>query len=247
MKIIFISDLHLAPHTIDKNLLFFSFLQHWIQRIDALYILGDFFDFWVGDDDDNPFTQQIKLELNKFSQHTPIYFIGGNHDFAVGKAFAKQSGIQLLRDLATLEINGKRLLLSHGDIFCTLDLSYQRMKKILQNPLTIFLLRRLPLKLRYKIKETLSSKAKNHNQTHRQAEYTYQVVADSVIAAALKANASIVIHGHTHRPGYYPLNSRDGSIIERYEIPDWEERLAGGYLLWEQGHITLEHYQNTKD
>jgi UDP-2,3-diacylglucosamine hydrolase len=238
MKIIFISDLHLTADSSNKNLLFFSALKQWRGAINALYILGDFFDYWLGDDDDNLFIQQIKSALKDFTCVTPIYFCHGNHDFALGKAFAQQSGIQFIRDLHTLVADDQRILLSHGDTFCSLDISYQRMKKILRNPIVIFLLRRLPLKLRYKIKEKLESSSHNRNPDKSHLEHLYQVVPKSVIASAVQANAAIVIHGHTHNPGYYPLTGPSGTTIHRYEIPDWEERPPGGYILWNNGKLS---------
>ena len=103
MKLIFISDLHLAHDTPEKNQLFYALLKNWRGKVDALYILGDFFDYWLGDDDDNQFIREIKSALCEFSQITPIYFRGGNHDFAVGKQFAQETRIAFLSTLGFSE------------------------------------------------------------------------------------------------------------------------------------------------
>ena len=237
MKLIFISDLHLSPETLTHNQIFYGLLKSWQGKIDGLYILGDFFDSWVGDDDDNAFIREMKAQLRLFSQDTPTFFRSGNHDFAIGKSFARQTGIKLLPDMHRLQIAGKTILLSHGDTFCTLDLAYQRMKKILQNRITIFILCRLPLKLRYKIKELLEHKSGVSSNTKPQ--HIYQVVDQSVINYAAAAGASIVIHGHTHRPGCYPLKLDNGNTIQRFEIPDWQDHTPGGYILLEDEKIQL--------
>lgn len=237
MKLIFISDLHLSPNTPNANQLFFQLLAKWQGQIDGLYILGDFFDYWLGDDDDNSFISAMRTHLKQFSLTTPIYFRGGNHDFAVGKKFAKQTGMQLIPDMTTLKIGNETILLSHGDTFCTLDLGYQKMKRILQNPIVMFILRKIPLKLRYKLKESLESKS--HATTNSRPEHHYMVVDESILSYVERANATVVIHGHTHRPGSYLLRSKNATPIRRYEIPDWQDHQAGGYIELNNNQINI--------
>ena len=236
MNIVFISDLHLSPNTTNANQIFLQLLDEWVLKYDALYILGDFFDYWIGDDDTNDFIERIKLALYKFTQQKPIYFITGNHDFALGKLFAKQTGIEIIKDLSTLEVLNYRILLSHGDIFCTLDKPYQRMKMILQNKLVLFLLKKLPLKIRYQIKNKLKqTNKKNYNRLNQE---NYSVVDMAVIQYALNKNCNLVINGHTHNPGLYLLEVNDIKII-RYELPDWQDRKCGGYLEFNNGIFNL--------
>lgn len=237
MKLIFISDLHLSPNTPEANQIFFQLLTQWQGQIDGLYILGDFFDYWLGDDDDNNFISATRNHLKNFSLTTPIYFRGGNHDFAVGKKFAKQSGMQLIPDMTTLKIGDNIILLSHGDTFCTLDVGYQKMKRILQNPVVMFILRRIPLRLRYKLKESLESKS--HATTNSRPEHHYMVVNESILGYAEQANATIIIHGHTHRPGYYSLMSKNATLIHRYEIPDWQDHVPGGYIELNNNQVSI--------
>ena len=237
MKFIFISDLHLSPQTPEKNQLFYHLLKSWRGGIDGLYILGDFFDYWLGDDDDNEFISEMRHNLQQFSSVTKLYFRGGNHDFGVGKIFAAKCGMQLINDMHIIEIAKKRILLSHGDTFCTLDLSYQKMKRVLQHPIVMFILRKIPLALRYKLKEKLEKKS--HAQTGSKPDYIYQVVDDSIAEHVTNFQADAVIHGHTHRPGYYSVPLGDGKIIPRYEIPDWEDNPPGGYIVAEDSQIMI--------
>jgi UDP-2,3-diacylglucosamine hydrolase len=241
MKIIFISDLHLSPKTNDNNEVFIAKLKQWVNELDALYILGDFFDYWVGDDDVNPFTVMIKDALKEFTRHVPIYFIKGNHDFALGKRFAAETGIKYLKDCSVLTVNKKRILLAHGDVFCSLDKNYQRMKKILQNRLLIAILRKTPLSFRYAIKNKLEKEsAKSYNRFHVDV---YNIVNDTVLKIAHKYKADIVIHGHTHKPTVEGIpDSKCNTTITRFELPDWYDRDAGGYVILEEYKLTLNNH-----
>ena len=238
MKIAFISDLHLSDQTVTSNQLFYKLMSRWQDELDALYILGDFFDFWCGDDDDNAFLREMKNVLASFAKVKPLYFITGNHDFAISSLFAKQTGVTLLPDMSVLHVGSNTILLSHGDTFCTLDIAYQRLKKILQNRVTLFILRRLPLSWRYKIKDKLEHKS--GETFNSKPQETYHVVEASVIEYADRYNANIVIHGHTHRPNIYKIKT-DGRIIIRYEIPDWADRAPGGYILLEDDKIEIKY------
>jgi UDP-2,3-diacylglucosamine hydrolase len=112
------------------------------------------------------------------------------------------------------------------------------MKKILQHPITMFILRKIPLFLRYKLKEKLEKKS--HAQTGSKPDYIYLVVDDSIAEYITKHQADAVIHGHTHRPGYYSVQLADGKIIPRYEIPDWEDNPPGGYIIAEDSKIMID-------
>lgn len=238
MKLAFISDLHLSENTFAKNQIFFGLMDKWKKEIDALYILGDFFDYWLGDDDSNVFIEEIASSFKNFGK--PIYFIHGNHDFAIGKKFCKKTGVTLLKDCSTIKMSDKNILLSHGDVFCSLDIKYQRYKKIIRNPLLLGILKRIPLKWRHKIKDHLDHKSTQNFK--RNDTKTYNIVEDSVAKIALFYNANIVIHGHTHNPGYYPINI-DGKTIERFEIPDWCEHSPGGYILLDDNQLTIHYLQ----
>ncbi len=236
MKLVFISDLHLSGKTPEHNKIFLNLMTKWQNELDALYILGDFFDFWCGDDDDNQFIRTIKHSFKSFTQYKPIYFLGGNHDFGVGNKFAKETGIKLIPDMTVLKVGVNNILLSHGDTFCTLDISYQRLKLILQNRTTKFILRQVPLSWRYKIKDKLEHKSSE--VFNAKPNETYHVVDDAVIKYASKHSANIVIHGHTHRPNLYQISTPNG-IISRYEIPDWADHKPGGYIILDNESIEI--------
>lgn len=236
MKTVFISDLHLSAHTKKSNAKFIQLLTKWQDEIDALYILGDFFDAWLGDDDQNEFIDEIKHGLKRFSAKKPVFFIVGNHDFALGKRFARETGMTLLKDCTTVKIDNHDILLSHGDIFCTLDIAYQKMRKILQNKFTLFLLRYSPLSWRRKLKQTLESKSAS--SFNAKPAHTYLVVDETIAAIATKAQVNMVIHGHTHVPGSYVIHA-NSQAISRIEIPDWADREPGGFVLLENGEITI--------
>lgn len=241
MQLIFISDLHLSPDTEAHNQIFYDLLVKWQSEIDALYILGDFFDYWLGDDDSNHFIETMKAKLLEFSKIKPIYYITGNHDFAIGYKFAEDTGIKLLKDCQTIDVLGKRILLSHGDVFCSLDRHYQKMKKILQNPILLAILRICPLTWRRKLKELLEHKASG--ALNKKPKYTYHVVDDTVLKIANNSLAHVVIHGHTHNPGKYFIknnnNHNENKNILRVEIPDWSDHKAGGYILIKDDKIIV--------
>jgi UDP-2,3-diacylglucosamine hydrolase len=238
MKAIFISDLHLDENSLAKNNTLLQYLENWQGKVAALYILGDFFDYWLGDDDDNAFIRQIKLSFRKFSQTTPIYFIGGNHDFALGKKFAEQSGITILKDCSTIHLDDKPFLISHGDIFCSLDINYQRLKNILQNPITIFLLTKTPLSFRRKIKNRLEKKSNDcYNPKNSKI---YNVVDRTIAKYIIDKNVTGVIHGHTHNPGYYSVKA-SGQLVPRIELPDWAGSNTGGYLMYDNGNFEFKY------
>ena len=252
MKYIFISDLHLSPDTKEANTLFYNLLNQWKNNIDALYILGDFFDYWLGDDDSNEFIEEMKTKLNQFTQQTPIYFIVGNHDFTIGKRFCRETGVKLIQDCTVLKTAKHNILLSHGDVFCTLDVGYQKMKKILRNRLLLFILLRLPIAWRYKIKQKIENKS--GAVSHIKSREIYNVVDMTVAEYCIKYATDIVIHGHTHNPGKYTIdvdaldtniatqnsNFNTPSKILRVEIPDWSDHKIGGYVLLDGDNITLQ-------
>lgn len=235
MKLAFISDLHLSPNTPEKNLIFYQLLDNIKGNIDSLYILGDFFDYWLGDDDNTPFAKEMIAKLQSFAMNTPTYFRGGNHDFAVGKKFSKITNIKLIPDMHTIYTGKHKLLLSHGDTFCTLDIGYQKMKRIFQNRFIIWLLLKTPLSWRYKLKEKMEQGSQNSNKIPK-PDYIYNVVDESIIEHATEHGADTVIHGHTHHPGQYIINDK----LQRYETPDWEDNPAGAYLIYDDGKFSFE-------
>ncbi len=151
MTILFISDLHLSAERTDITDCFLTFMKKETKGIDALYVLGDLFEMWIGDDDDSPFHQQIKSAFKQLTDSgVPCYFIHGNRDFLVGKRFSLETGVQLLPEHTVIDLYGKPTLILHGDTLCTLDDDYQRYRKKVHNRFIQWLFFRLPLSYRQK-------------------------------------------------------------------------------------------------
>lgn len=234
MKIAFISDLHLKAELPENNQIFFKLLEKFSHELDELYILGDFWDYWLGDDDSNPFIDEVRSHLRNFASKVPTYFMTGNHDFALGKRFARETNTHLIKDLKVIHPDGVDILLSHGDVFCTLDLNHQKLRKIFTNNKFVIALALLfPLSFRYKIKNKM--KHESHGSFNTKPIETYLVVESEILKMMNKTKTSVLIHGHTHKPATYLME--EGKV--RYEIPDWQDRKAGGYILFENGEFFI--------
>lgn len=208
MTTLFISDLHLGEHDPKTAELFLRFLSD--QKIDALYILGDLFEFWIGDDDPNPFYQQFIQALKNASRQFPIYLIVGNRDFLIGKKFAQNTGIQLLADPTLIDLYGVPALVMHGDTLCTADIGYQRWRKITRWPWLQWFFTKLPLALRLKIAKKLRGKSSSHVKKLDSA--AMDVTPEAVQETFQHYYIEWLIHGHTHKPGI------DG---KRITLGDW--------------------------
>jgi len=230
-RALFISDLHLAgerPHTNEQ---FFRFLQEEAVRADALYVLGDLFEYWSGDDEltdgrGDPLAAQVAAEFKALSgQGVQVWFMHGNRDFLVGKKFLAASGAQLLDDPSVIKFAGKRLALLHGDTLCTDDHEYQTWRRTVRSAAWQRELLSQPLAarrgaiagLREASKEAVAAKP---------AEIM-DVNPEAVREAFRHLKLRHMIHGHTHRPARHE-HEVDGARCERWVLPDWYGR--GGYL-----------------
>jgi UDP-2,3-diacylglucosamine hydrolase len=232
--IIFISDIHLSPKYPQKNVLFREKLLEWKGKIDALYMLGDIFDYWLTDDDPD-FADNIEV-ISEFTKQTPIYMILGNHDFLISDQFIAKTKVNIIPDLSILKLNSNNVMLSHGDIFCTQDIGYQILKLLLQNRIIIKLAKTVSLKTKQAVKSIIEYIVdKGRKNPPNYYSHRYSVVDKAIIKHLKKKKASILIHGHTHRPNKYDLNHQ----ISRYELPDWHGRFQGGYLLYDHGVFQL--------
>jgi UDP-2,3-diacylglucosamine hydrolase len=221
---LFISDLHLSPADPATAEAFLRFLQHTARNADALYILGDLFEYWLGDDQlDEPFYGQIAAELAALSRSgVAVYFMPGNRDFLPGKRFAQAAALSLLPDPSVVEIGQQRLLLAHGDAFCTDDVGYQRYRKLARNRLVQWIWLNLPRRIRNREAEKLRNKSKAMNQ--RKSQMIMDVNESAIAAAFRKYNTQVLIHGHTHKAAIHTYPS-----ATRYVLPDWHQG-QGGYL-----------------
>ncbi len=220
--ILLVSDLHLEPQRPDLVRAFLHFLQNRARGVEALYILGDLFEAWIGDDAMSPFEQEIATALRQLADSgTAIYLMHGNRDFLIGKAFCRQAGCQLLPDRHIADFQGRRVLLMHGDTLCTRDEGYQKLRRILRNPLTLFVLRHLPLASRQKLARKLRNESRQ--QTRAKAMDITDVTEAEVEREMRAARVTTLIHGHTHRPARHEL-LLDGQPAERIVLGDWDRR-----------------------
>ena len=220
--ILLISDLHLEEERPDITRAFLHFLQARAAQAEALYILGDFFEVWIGDDGMSDFQRSIAMALAKLAQSgTQVYLMHGNRDFLLGRAFCRLARCQLLEDPTVIELNGHRVLLSHGDAFCTQDLAYMRMRRWLRNPLSLMLLRNLPLATRQKLARKLRNESRA--QTRLKAAEIVDVTPAEVLRAMRRHRVDTLIHGHTHRPAEHLLEL-DGRPARRIVLGDWDAR-----------------------
>lgn len=230
MPTYFISDIHLHAGTAAQAKLLHEFLRTKGSAADAIYILGDLFSIWLGDDLHEPYSLELIAILQQLAaQKVPLYFMRGNRDFLVGKQFCRESGCQFLPDPSKINLYGKEVLLTHGDMLCTLDHSYQKFRRIVQNPIlkNIFLL--MPVSWRKKLGRWIQSKAKRAPQNPA----VYDVAPETVAAWFTQYGVQTMIHGHTHRPAVH-----EDLYNKRCVLGDWTERSAK-ILVADQDNIIL--------
>lgn len=225
--ILFISDLHLnadEPETVER---FRHFCRTIAPRAQALYILGDFFEYWAGDDDmSEPFNRSIVEELRQLSAKIPhIYLLHGNRDFLLGVDFAAAAGVTLLPDPSLIDLSGHPTIITHGDALCTDDIAYQQFRIMVRNPQWQAQFLAQPLPVRKGIAEDLRRKSEASKQEKSAA--IMDVNADAVSALFRQFPfANDMIHGHTHRPACHQLQV-DGRECRRWVLQDWYVGRAG--------------------
>lgn len=213
MVTLFISDLHLEADQPRIPSLFLQFLNERAREIDALYILGDLFEAWIGDDDQSAFNLQIIQALKAVTQvGIPVYFMRGNRDFLVGHRFASQAGVTLLKDPTVIDLYGIRTLLMHGDSLCTLDKKHQRVRRFTSNRFCCWLgTRLLSLSLRRRLGGLWRKKSQQHHQYLE--DNVMDVHPDAVTRTMRAYHATRLIHGHTHRPGIHAVAQGERIVL----------------------------------
>jgi UDP-2,3-diacylglucosamine hydrolase len=225
---LFISDIHLEKSQPEITRQFLKLLNEIRPPVDALYILGDLFEIWIGDDGGIPEHQEIIQALRSLTQNgVPVFVLHGNRDFLIGKKFLEETGCQFLPDESVISIYGQTVLLMHGDTLCTRDIVYIRMRKIIRHPLVQWLFLKLPLSIRLAIANKIREKSKQH--TAVTSYDTMDVTQDEVRRIMQNHKASCLIHGHTHRPGFHQFTLQ-GTAAERIVLGAWHER--GNVLVW---------------
>ena len=220
--ILLISDLHLEQERPDITRAFLHFLASRARQADALYILGDFFEVWIGDDAISPFQREIAQALRELSEAgTRVYLMHGNRDFLIGKRFCREAGATLLPDPCLVEMGGERVLLMHGDSLCTLDVGYMKLRRWLRNPISLFILRNLPLSTRHKLARKLRNESRA--QSRMKASAIVDVTPDEVLRVMTEQGVRTLIHGHTHRPATHALQI-NGQPARRIVLGDWDKQ-----------------------
>ncbi|MEK1904263.1 MAG: UDP-2,3-diacylglucosamine diphosphatase [Pseudomonas sp.] len=220
--ILLISDLHLEEQRPDITRAFLHFLQTRARTAEALYILGDFFEVWIGDDGMTPFQHEIAAALRQLSDSgTQLFLMHGNRDFLIGRAFCREAGCTLLKDPSLVQFNGKPVLLMHGDSLCTQDVGYMKLRRLLRNPLSLFILRNLPLATRHKLARKLRNESRA--QTRMKASEIVDVTPEEVPKVMAAFGVRTLIHGHTHRPAVHELQVA-GQPAQRIVLGDWDKQ-----------------------
>lgn len=224
MSMIFISDLHLDNERPETTAQFLAFLESHCQRIDALYILGDLFEAWIGDDDDAELASVVKNALIACrASGTRLFIQRGNRDFMLGEAFAAQIGAQLLPDHIVIDCLGEPTLLMHGDLLCTRDTEYLAFRAQAHNPIWQQQMLGQPLPVRRAIAENARKASMARQQQligENQLDAITDVTPEEVIDTMRRFGVRRLIHGHTHRPARHSLMI-DGEPGERIVLGDW--------------------------
>ena len=241
---VLISDMHLCAQTPDLNQLFFQKLSEWAGNIDALYLLGDIFDVWVGDDDDDPVLAQIVSAMSSFASQTDLFVMRGNRDFLIGRKFAKASGATMLnKDPCLVKIYNTPYILSHGDIMCGDDVKYQQFRKTSRR----WWWQRLALSKPLSQRRALAAQIRNLSESQK-SDTTHYAIADvterDILSVQKKFSGRLLkpadmIHGHTHKPARH-LHQFNGKTFRRFVLPDWKDGHGGCLNIFEDGTIAGE-------
>ena len=227
MATLFVSDLHLDPARPEITRLFAEFLDNEARSANALYILGDLFEAWVGDDDPSDTGAFVADRLATLSARgVPLYFMHGNRDFLLGAAYAGRAGMHLLEDPTVIDLHGRPALLMHGDTLCTDDLSYQQFRAQTRDPAwqAQFLAQPLEARLAFAHQARAASQARQGELRDAGTMEAITDVAPGAVDAAFRTHGvDLLIHGHTHRPAVHTLDV-DGRACTRVVLGDWYEQ-----------------------
>ncbi len=236
MTTLFISDLHLEAHQPEIGVQFLEFLASEAVEAEALYILGDLFDAWLGDDDPNPYYADMKSALRNLADaDIPVKIMRGNRDFMIGQEFADDTGVTLLADPEIVELYGQRVILSHGDALCTDDAHYQQIRLMTRNPQwqAMMLTKSIEERIAFAIQARQESIERGESMT----DNIMDVNQGAVEALLREHNADVLLHGHTHRPAVHGFQL-DGRKATRIVLGDWYEQ--GSVVRWDENGPQLD-------
>ncbi len=232
MSSCFLSDLHLGRHHPEAVTAFHHFLDHQAPRFQQIYILGDLFDQWLGDDlSCDEHSAEISALRRVVERGSTLLIQHGNRDFALGREFARRTGATLLPDPMVIDLDGRKAMVSHGDIFCSDDLRYQRYRRLIRHPLLLGMLLRLPPALRRRLGQRLRQQSDHQKQTKRAA--IMDVTQRTVETMMRRAGVQLLIHGHTHRPATHHF-TLDGKAAERWVLGAWQGDPRHHLLIFEE-------------
>ncbi|MGF2735162.1 UDP-2,3-diacylglucosamine diphosphatase [Marinobacter sp. DUT-1] len=223
MTTLFISDLHLEESRPDITDAFLAFLKNKAMGVERLYILGDFFEAWIGDDERTPLQETVAAALREVKESgTDIFLMHGNRDFLIGEEFCNRAGATLLDDPTVVDLYGTPTLLMHGDSLCTADVEYQKFRANMRNPQWQQMILSRPLEDRQQMARQLReiSMAKNQGK----AETIMDVTPEEVVKEMEAHGVQRLIHGHTHRPAIHELQA-NGEDARRIVLGDWDQNL----------------------
>jgi|TARA_B100001996_G_scaffold364013_1_gene332693 UDP-2,3-diacylglucosamine hydrolase len=221
MSTLFISDLHLDSKRPNVINFFINFLNNLNNDVKTIYILGDFVEYWVGDDDPAIGLQEVFKLIKKISKKIDIYFMHGNRDFMISKKYCEKNGMKLLSDPTIINLYNKKILLMHGDTLCIDDTEYQKFRYMVRSEKWQKEMLKKPLNERLLLAKNLRTKSKN--ETDNKDEFIMDVNDEEVKKVILKHNADILIHGHTHRPNIQKIlfNNKE---VKRIVLGDWYDK-----------------------
>jgi len=232
---LFVSDVHLDAAAPEATEQFLTFLRDEAAAAEALYILGDLFEAWVGDDDEEPGNEQVCRALRELNDRGVACFtLHGNRDFLLGTGFCERSGCRLLSDPVIAELDGERVLLTHGDALCTDDHPYQELRTIVRDRAWQRRFLELPRAHREQLADEARAGSRRH--TSRTVPDIMDVNSQAVTAAFRSARVRRIVHGHTHRPALHELEV-DGRPAQRIVLGAWYEQ--GSVLRYERGRFEL--------
>ncbi len=236
MTTLFISDLHLEAGQPAIGEQFVSFLANDARQAEALYILGDLFDVWLGDDDPNPYYGEMKSAMRDLADTgVPTFFMHGNRDFMIGEQFAAETGVTILSDPVVVALYGQNVVLSHGDALCTDDVHYQKVRAMTRDPDWQSMMRAKSLQERI----ALAAEARKESMA-RGASLSDEIMdvnQDAVAATLREHGVDVMLHGHTHRPAIHEIDLGDRTAT-RIVLGDWYEQ--GSVVRWDENGPRLE-------
>lgn len=220
IEAVFISDLHLCTNTPEITKKFYEFLAWAEKNVASLYILGDFFNLWAGDDIEDAFSHDISLRLAMLRDHgMKTYFMHGNRDFLIAETFLKKAKLEFLEDPSLIQLSNMRILLTHGDRYCIFDRQHQRFRAVTRTRYFKWCFLSLPRTFRLKMAQKIRQKSMSRTDLSMQA---MDVNQETILDEMRQFQVNHLIHGHTHRPSMHHY-SIEGQDFYHYVLSDWDD------------------------